>query len=154
MALFEIKSRFSGAVLFSLETESMKLCVEMAVKSRAYLEGANLRDANLGGAYLEGAYLEGADLEGANLEGAKIRDDITVNQTPICIQGLTWFITVWDNHMQIGCEFHSHKDWRNFDDSEWAKMGGKDAIKFRRDNMEWLDILMATHAAKIKIQTD
>ena len=30
---FEIKHRFSGEVLFSLETDSPKLCVEAAVKA-------------------------------------------------------------------------------------------------------------------------
>ena len=34
---FEIKSRLTGDVLFALETESMKLCVEVAVKARADL---------------------------------------------------------------------------------------------------------------------
>ena len=52
---FEIKSWFDGRVLFALETDSMKLCVEAAVKQRAYLRGA----------YLRGAYLQGADLRGA-----------------------------------------------------------------------------------------
>ena len=85
---FEIKSRFSGAVLFSLETESLKLTLEAAVKGGAdlrgaylggadlggaYLGGANLRGANLGGAYLGGANLHGADLRGANLRGANLR---------------------------------------------------------------------------------
>ena len=73
--LFEIKHRLSGSVLFSLETESLKLCVEAAVKDGAYLRGAylggaNLGGANLGGAYLRGAYLGGANLDGANLDGA------------------------------------------------------------------------------------
>ena len=45
---FEIKSRFSGVVLFSLETESLKLTLEAAVKSGADLYGADLRDADLG----------------------------------------------------------------------------------------------------------
>ena len=62
---FEIKHCFSGAVLFSAETKSMKLCVEAAVKSKtnlggAYLGGADLRGADLGGADLRGAYLGGA----------------------------------------------------------------------------------------------
>ena len=52
---FEIKSRFSGAVLFSLETDSLKLCVEAAVKSRANLYGANLYSADLSRANLYGA---------------------------------------------------------------------------------------------------
>ena len=69
----EIKQRWSGNVLFSLETESLKLCVEAAVKSRADLEGAYLKGADLEGAYLEGADLEGADLEGAYLKGAYLK---------------------------------------------------------------------------------
>ena len=48
--IFEIKHRYSGAVLFSLETESIRLCVEAAVKSRADLSRADLSRANLAGA--------------------------------------------------------------------------------------------------------
>jgi hypothetical protein len=71
----EIKHRFSGAVLFSIETESMRLAVEAAVKSRAnlagaYLAGANLARANLARANLAGANLAGANLDGAYLDGA------------------------------------------------------------------------------------
>jgi hypothetical protein len=64
---FEIKSRFSSAVLFSLETGSLKICVEAAVKSRA-----DLAYANLASAYLAYANLAGADLAGANLAGANL----------------------------------------------------------------------------------
>ena len=70
--LFEIKSRFTGAVLFSLETSSFKLCVEAAVKSRADLYGANLSRANLYGANLSGADLPRADLSGADLSRANL----------------------------------------------------------------------------------
>ena len=51
----EIKSRWSGSVLFSLETDSMRLCLEAAAKSGANLYGADLRGANLRGADLYGA---------------------------------------------------------------------------------------------------
>lgn len=70
--LYEIKHRLTGAVLFSLECSSLKLCVEAAVKMRAYLVGANLGGAYLGGANLGGANLVGADLGGANLVGADL----------------------------------------------------------------------------------
>ena len=70
MALFEIKHRLTVAVLFKLETESLKMCVETAVKRSAYLRDADLRDADLGGADLRGADLRGADLRGAYLRGA------------------------------------------------------------------------------------
>jgi len=62
---FEIKSRFTGTVLFSLECGSLKLCVEAAVKSGADLYGANLGDANLGDADLGGANLYGRKLSGS-----------------------------------------------------------------------------------------
>ena len=84
MALFEIKHRLTVAVLFKLETESLKMCVETAVKRSADLRDADLRDADLrdanlsgadlGGAYLGGANLSGAYLGGANLSGADLRD--------------------------------------------------------------------------------
>lgn len=74
---FEITSRLSGFVLFSLETESLKLAVEAAVKSAADLReatlyGADLHGADLHGADLRGANLYGADLDGANLYGADL----------------------------------------------------------------------------------
>ncbi len=69
---FEIKSRWSGDVLFSVETESLKMCVEAGVKSMANLYGADLRGANLYGANLYGANLYGADLYGADLYGADL----------------------------------------------------------------------------------
>ena len=74
MTLFDIKHRFSGEVLFKLETESLKLCVEAAVKGRTDLCDADLRDADLRGADLRGADLRGADLRGADLRGADLRD--------------------------------------------------------------------------------
>ena len=69
----EINHRFTGAVLFSMETESIKLCVEAAVRSSAYLRGADLSGADLSGADLRGAYLRGAYLRGADLSGADLR---------------------------------------------------------------------------------
>ena len=74
---FVIKSRFSGVVLFTAETDSLKLAVELGVKARAnladaYLAGANLADADLAGADLAGAYLAGADLAGADLARANL----------------------------------------------------------------------------------
>ena len=147
--LCKIKHRLAGTVLFSLETESLRLCVEAAVKLKVDLSYANLSYADLSKVDLSYANLRYADLSYANLSYAKLRDDIIITQLPICIQGLTWPITIWDHHMQIGCEFHSHDEWRNFD-AQWAKINGKDAIKFRRDHMAWLDIAMTVHAGKVK----
>ncbi len=68
----EIKARFTGSVLFSIETDSMRLAVEAAVKSRANLSGADLCGADLSGANLSGADLYGANLSGADLYGANL----------------------------------------------------------------------------------
>lgn len=75
----EIKSWIDGSVLFSLETKSIKLAVEAAVKSRANLFRANLTGAdltrtNLFRANLSEADLTGADLFRANLFGANLSE--------------------------------------------------------------------------------
>ncbi len=75
---YDIKHRISGKALFSLECDSLKLCVKAAIKKKADLRGADLRDACLEDAYLRGAdlrgtYLEDAYLGGANLRGADLR---------------------------------------------------------------------------------
>jgi len=74
---FEIKHRWDNSVLFSLECESLKLCVEAAISSRAdlsraNLSGADLSDADLSGADLSGAYLSDADLSRADLSRANL----------------------------------------------------------------------------------
>jgi hypothetical protein len=69
---FEIKHKLTGAILFSIETESLKLAVEAAIKYRANLIGANLINANLINANLTRANLTRADLTRANLYGANL----------------------------------------------------------------------------------
>ena len=91
-----ILSRFNASILFEYEAEenSLKITLQVAVKTDADLYGAdlrganlyganlygadlryaNLRDADLRDANLRGANLYGADLRGANLYGADLRD--------------------------------------------------------------------------------
>jgi len=52
MALIEIKHKCTGAVLYSLECDSLSACVEAAAKAEANLAEANLAGANLAGANL------------------------------------------------------------------------------------------------------
>ena len=72
----EIKSWFSGDVLFEYESDNatMKKAVEAAVDDNANLSGADLRDADLSGADLRDADLRDADLSGADLRDADLRD--------------------------------------------------------------------------------
>ncbi len=79
---FQIKNRWTGAVLFTTEVEAtdgmsrrtkLGLAVRLAVKANADLSGADLREANLSEADLREADLSGADLREANLRGANLR---------------------------------------------------------------------------------
>ena len=75
----QIKSRFSAEVLFEhdCENNSIRLTLDLAIKSCANLSCANLSCAdlscaNLSCADLSCANLSGADLSGANLSGADL----------------------------------------------------------------------------------
>jgi len=125
---FEIKNKFTGAVQFTAEIEadentstSLKigLAVKWAIKSRA----------NLSGADLSGAYLSRADLSGADLSGAN-GEKITIEKTPIQILTEVYDIIIFDEHMKIGCEFHSLAEWWAFKDSQIAEMDRTRARKF------------------------
>ena len=76
---FEIRSRFTSAVLFTaeletkFETEPVNVQMGAAVKA-AYLSGANLRGADLRDADLRDANLRDANLRDANLRGADLSD--------------------------------------------------------------------------------
>ena len=97
----------------------------------AYLARANLARANLAGANLAGAYLAGAYLANAYLAGAKWSDGIVIQNAPIQIYGLNPYpVTILDQHMQIGCEFHSLAEWEAFDDRRILEMGGRKAAAF------------------------
>jgi len=69
----QIKNRFTLAIIFECEADSLKLGVELAVKAGANLHQADLRGADLHEADLHGANLYEADLHEANLRGADLR---------------------------------------------------------------------------------
>lgn len=71
----EIKSRFTGNVIFEYESvgNTMRKTVEEAARTHANLCGANLRDVNLRDVNLCGVNLCDADLRGVNLYGADLR---------------------------------------------------------------------------------
>ena len=140
MALYEIKHLITGGVLFSLECDSLKLCVEAAVKA---------------GASLDGASLDGASLNGASLDGAEIRDGITITRRPLQLYGLRWPVTIFDRHMQIGCEFHALSEWAAFDDRRIADMeDGREALKFWRAHKDTLLGLARADGRGVEAQTE
>ena len=69
----EIKNRWSGNIIFSIETDTWKLAVEAAIKANADLRYADLRSADLRSADLRSANLRSADLSSADLRSANLR---------------------------------------------------------------------------------
>jgi Pentapeptide repeats (8 copies) len=109
---FEIISWLDGGVLFSLETESLRICVEAAVKSGASLYGANLNGASLNGASLNGASLNGASLDRASLFGASLYGANGLKYFPIQIGGhKDWLCTTQNGDLQIGCYVKTFEEW-------------------------------------------
>ena len=70
---YEIKHRRTGEVIFSCETETMRQCVEQAVRDSADLRAADLSAADLSHADLRHAGLRYADLRHAGLRHADLR---------------------------------------------------------------------------------
>jgi len=131
----EIKCRFSGRVLFLYEQDenTLRLTLDAAVKARANLaranlDGANLDGANLDGAYLDGAYLDGANLARANLAGAYLDGEV-LTKAPLSLLNMTWPVLITDGYMRIGCQRHTHVEWRSFDNATINEMNPR-AAKF------------------------
>lgn len=115
--MFEIK-HINGNTLFKSKTAlNVKNCLIDAVKSQAYLQGADLR-----GAYLRGAYLQKADLRGACLHEEK------QSIAPYLISNLfeSYEIVITRNSMAIGCKIHTHAEWKSFDDDELTEIAQSD----------------------------
>ena len=130
-----ILSRFNASILFEYEAEenSLKITLQVAVKTGADLYGADLRDANLYCADLRGANLRDADLRGADLYGEKLV------KTPLQLNNLKWLVLISDKYLRIGCQRFTIEEWRNFDDAAIVKMDFA-ALKFWR---KWKVPIMA-----------
>ena len=161
MTKIEIKHRFEQNTLFACEAENLCQAVEKAVTDRANLAGANLAEANLDRANLAGANLARADLAEANLSGANLAranlaganlDGETLIIAPISIANLTWPVLITHGYMRIGCQRHTHEDWKNFDEESIKKMHGR-ASEFWEIWKEPLLAMCAKHyeeAMKVK----
>ncbi len=69
---YEIKI-LNGKVLFkSNKVKSLKECVELAVKEKVDISGANFEGADLSGVNFNKANLSGVNFNGANLKGANL----------------------------------------------------------------------------------
>ena len=73
MPLLSIKHKFTGSLIFELECNSMRLCVESAISNDSDLCGADFRNSNLSGTNLRSADFRVADLRDSNLRGTNLR---------------------------------------------------------------------------------
>jgi uncharacterized protein YjbI with pentapeptide repeats len=162
----EIKSRFTGEVLFSHEAEenSVKITLLAAIEAEANLREANLREADLRGANLYGANLREANLYGADLRGANLREanlygadlreadmrganlyGANLLKTPLFIYNLEWDVTITTQHLRIGCQIHLISEWKSFDDKAISKMASS-AVKFWTKHKTALIALCDAHS--------
>ena len=148
MPLFEIKHRYNGTVLFGLDCESLKICLEAAIRSYSNLRGSDLSDSNLSdsdlsgsdlsdsnlrgsdlsGSDLRGSDLRGSNLSGSDLSGSKWKKSAVVKSPPVSITGLCWPVLLFGSHLQIGCECHAVAEWEAFDERRFLVMGGREAV--------------------------
>jgi hypothetical protein len=142
MIKFDVKNRFTGAVQFTAEID----CGDDAspgIKLGLAVTWAKKEDANLRGADLRGADLRGVDLRDANLRGAH-----GINDYVKCIQLDTYPITYTATHIQIGCERHTHEEWRGFSDAQIRAMDGRAAVDWWGSWKDWLFDLIERCPAK------
>ena len=114
---FEIKNRFSGEIIFSIETDTWRLAVEAAIKSKANLSYAdlsyaNLRSADLSSADLSSANLSYADLSSADLSSANLRyANLSYADLLVFQYQQHWAYYTFDGALRIGCELMPVNEW-------------------------------------------
>ena len=113
----QIRHRDTNAVLFECEAPA-----DLSSGLRNALEKATQARANLAG----------ASLAGANLAQATFGDGVTAERGIRQVLGLQWPVTIFDNHMRIGCQLHSLADWATFTNRDIVEMDGTDALLFWR----------------------
>ncbi|MFK5950904.1 MAG: hypothetical protein QM500_19300 [Methylococcales bacterium] len=69
-------------------------------------------------------------------------------KSPICISGLFYRVTIIDQYIRIGCEYHLITEWLEFDDKRILEMDGKDALKFWNKHKKSILIFAEIHRVK------
>ena len=127
----QIRHRDTNAVLFECEAPAD---LSSGLRMRHALEKATQARANLAR----------ANLARANLDGAKFGDGVTAARGIRQVLGLRWPVTIFDNHMRIGCQLHSLADWAAFTKRDIVEMDGTDALLFWRRHKAML-LALAGH---------
>lgn len=67
---------------------------------------------------------------GRHVLGRHVPGGTLTTKQPIFIGGMTWEITLTDEHMTIGCQHHALADWWQFDDDANKRMDVRQALAF------------------------
>ncbi len=109
--------------------------------SYADLRYVDLRSADLSSANLSSANLSSADLRSADLRSASLWEtNGNRKELKSVFVSDVYPITYTAEIMQIGCERRAIDDWWGFDDQAILEMDGKTALKFWRENKEFLQL--------------
>ena len=108
---FEIKHRYTDAVLYSGRHASLRAALEAAVAAGANLDCANLDGAALEGANLAGAALDGANLTRANLDGANLTRAAINWQSHWLLSELLWRNADSPSREQLAAWIGRKADW-------------------------------------------
>ena len=119
----EIKNRFTGSIIFSIETSSWRLAVEAAIKQGADLSYADLRFADLSYADLRFADLSSADLSYADLSYANLSyadlryadlssADLSYADLIVFRFQQHWAFYTFDGSLRIGCVVLPIVEWK------------------------------------------
>ena len=148
----KILNRLTGEILFECECESLKTCVEIAVKKKINLDGASLDRASLNYASLDYASFDRASLDGASLDGASLDyasfdrasfdrasfdrasldgasldgSSLDMAKNIIVIKWRGFSFHTQKEKTKIGCEYRSNKEWLEMSKEKAVELGIKE----------------------------
>ena len=105
--------------------------------SDSYCRGSNLSDINLSGINLSGCDFSGCDLSDSNLSGSNLRFAVGNMSIVFSMQLENWRISFTDEILAIGCQQHTIKEWREFNDDIIKSMDSSALVWWKK----WKDFV-------------
>jgi uncharacterized protein YjbI with pentapeptide repeats len=110
--------------------------------------GGDFRGGNFWGGNFRGGNFLGGDFRGGDFWGGDFRGG-AIKIKPQTLYGLHWRIIIVDDRMEIGCQRHTHAEWKKFTDAEISAMDSY-ALEFWKENKSFLLAACAAHAKRAK----
>jgi len=115
--------------------------------SGKWLSG-DFRGGNFCGGDFCGGDFWGGDFRGGNFRGGDFRGG-AIKIKPQTLYGLRWRIIIVDDRMEIGCQRHTHAQWKKFSDADIGAMDSY-ALEFWKENKSFLLAACSAHAKRAK----